>query len=287
MDAYLTQNFVRPYLFEHLHIRGSLVRLRAVWQQLQDGRDYAPPVARLLGEMSAITALLAANLKQAGRITFQLKGNGPVNLLVLDCDQQLRLRGMARAEPEVADNHATTLLGDGQLAFTLESADQPQPYQSLVPLAGETIAAIFEHYLEQSEQLPARLYLASNGEVVAGLFLQKMPGADEADADGWNRIQICASTVQPDELTDLSSVNLLRRLFVEEDIRLFDPRPVTYHCPEDWSKVAAMLRTLGRAECESIVEERGEIHIHDDICLRDYRFDGPMIAALFDAPAPK
>lgn len=283
MNPAVSQNFVRPFLFENLDIRGAFVRLTDCWRDMQAGRAYAPAVARLLGEMSAVTVLIAANLKQPGRMTFQLKGQGPVELLVLDCDEQLHLRGMARAPDVVENRPAPELLGDGQLALSLDVAGLEVPYQSLVPLDGDTIAAIFQHYLERSEQQPARLFLTADHDAAAGLFLQKLPLADQRDPDGWNRIQILAETVRSDELARLSAVNLIGRLFPEEDVRLFDPRLVTHHCPEDWAKVGGMLRAVGRAECEAILKEQGEVHIHDEICNRHYRFDAAMVAALFDA----
>lgn len=281
METAIAHNFVRPFLFEELDIRGAFVRLREVWQALQAGRGYAPPVARLLGEMSAVTALIAANLKQPGRMSFQLKGQGPVELLVLDCDEQLRMRGMARAAAEVAEAPVPELLGHGQLALTLDLAGLAQPWQSLVPLDGDSIATIFQHYLERSEQQPARLILGADADSAAGLFLQKLPDADRRDPDGWNRVQMLADTVRPDELAGLTALQLIGRLFPEEDVRLFDPRPVAYHCPEDWAKVEGMLRSLGRAECEAVLQEHGEIHIHDEICGRDYRFDAARVATLF------
>lgn len=282
MNQTVSRNFVRSFLFEDLDIRGAFVRLGEAWQSMRANRDYAPPVAELLGEMSAVTTLIAANLKQPGRMTFQLKGEGPVELLVLDCDEQLRLRGMARAADNIQERSIPELLGNGQLALSLDIAAMEVPYQSLVPLDGDSLAAIFQHYLERSEQQPARLFLAADADAAAGLFLQKLPDADQRDPDGWNRIQILAETVRPDELTQLSAVNLIGRLFPEEDVRLYDPRPVTYHCPEDWAKVEGMLRAIGRAECEDILNEQGEIHIHDEICNRDYRFDAARVAALFE-----
>lgn len=282
METLIARNFVRPFLFEHLDIRGAFVRLQDVWQELQHQRDYAPPVARLLGEMSAVTALIGANLKQPGRMSFQLKGQGPVQLLVLDCDEQLRLRGMARADAGVTDAPVPDLLGHGQLALTLDIAAMEQPYQSLVPFDGDSIASIFQHFLERSEQQPARLILSADADTAAGLFLQKLPDADRRDPDGWNRVQVLADTVRPEELAGLPVLELIGRLFPEEDVRLYDPREVTYHCPEDWPKVAGMLRALGRDECEAVLREHGEIAIHDDICGHNYRFDAAMVAALFD-----
>ena len=281
-------NHVHPFLLERLDIRGAIVSLDGAWRSLLAKRGYPAPVANLLGEMSAVTALIAANLKQPGRMTFQLRGEGPVNLLVLDCDEQLRLRGMAHWRPDKLQDQlsAPDLLGHGQLALTLDAAGMRQPYQSLVPLVGAGIAEIFEHYLSQSEQQPTRLVLAAGPERAVGLLLQKLPSADARDADGWNRIQHLLATLRPAEMLGQTPVDLLRRVFPEEDIRVYDPRPVSHHCPEDWEKVRNMLRSLGRAECDAILREKGEIVIRDDICNHDYRLDGGAVAALFEPPSP-
>jgi molecular chaperone Hsp33 len=161
-----------------------------------------------------------------------------------------------------------------------------EPYQSFVPLDGDSIATIFEHYLKQSEQLPSRLFLAANEHGAAGLFLQKLPTADERDPDGWARIEHLASTVKAEELLGLSPEALLLRLFNEETVRVFDAQPVAHDCPEDWEKVRSMLRTLGRDEVDAILREYGEVVIKDDICNREYRFDAQAVEALFRANPP-
>lgn len=278
---------VQPFLFEHLDIRGALVSLDRTWSDLDAERGYPVEVARILGEMSAVTTLIAANLKQPGRMTFQLRGNGAINLLVLDCDEQLRLRGMARWNQSdlVPDATLPELLGDGQLLLSLDAAGMRQPYQSFVPMQGDSVAAIFEHYLTLSEQQPTRLVLAANQKRAVGLLLQKLPDADRKDADGWNRIGHLIGTLDADEQLAHPPLELLRRLFPEEEIRVFAARGVSHHCPEDWEKIHAMLRSLGREECEAILREKGEIHVRDDICNRDYRIEAADLDAMFDAPS--
>ena len=274
-------NRVRSFLFEQLDIRGAWVKLGPAWCEMTAGRDYAEPVLELLGQLAVVTTLITANLKQAGRLTFQLRGEGAVSLLVMDCDEQLRLRGMARAAPDLSAGDVPSLLGGGSLTLTLDTADMRQPYQSHVPLQGETIAAVFEHYLAQSEQSPTRLWLAANRETAAGLFLQALPGAGMRDADGWNRVQILADTLRPDELLNLGSIKLIERLFPQEDVRVYDPRPVRYYCPYDPAKIHSMLRSVGQAECRAIIAEHGEIRVHDDICNHEYVLDAEAVAALF------
>lgn len=284
----MSASTVRRFLFEGLDIRGAIVHLGDCWQQMQAGRDYQPTVAQLLGETAAVTALIAGQLKQPGRLTLQLRGNGPIQLLVMDCNEQLQMRGMARSNPVVLPAPVAQLLGadqGGQLMMSLDMPDARQPYQSFVPMVGDSIAAIFEHYLEQSEQQPSRLFATAGPQAAVCLFLQKMPEADQHDVDGWARISQLAATVKPAELLELDAETLLARLFHEEiearGIRIYGPQTVTYHCPQDWTKVRDMIRSLGRADAETILAEHGEILIRDDICNHDYRFSPEDVAAIF------
>ncbi|MDP2810941.1 MAG: Hsp33 family molecular chaperone HslO [Rhodocyclaceae bacterium] len=287
---------VHRFLFDDLDIRGALVRLGPAWHELQAVRDYAPPVRTLLGELAAVTAIIGSNLKRPGRTSFHLRGEGTLRLLVMECDEQLRLRGLAKtdaavspARPEGSTLGVPTfsdrdLLGTGQLVLTLQTnVATERPYQSYVPLEGDSLAAIFEHYLAQSEQAPARLWLAADEHHACGLFLQKLPDADKRDADGWNRIQHLAATLRPFDLA-LPPETLLPRLFPEEAVRLFDPLPVTHHCPRDEEKVIEMLRTLGRDEIEAALADTGAISIHDDICNHEYRFGREVLEHLFGEP---
>ncbi|MCL2075537.1 MAG: Hsp33 family molecular chaperone HslO [Betaproteobacteria bacterium] len=306
------------FLFPRLDIRGAFVRLDDAWQAMLQGRDYPQAVASLLGELSATVALIAAELKGQGRLTLQLKGYGAISLLLVDCDEALRLRGMARAGTCPQGASARELLGagkegadgeEGRLLLTLEQ--ETGLYQSIVPLAGDTVSAIFSHYLAQSEQQEARLFLAADKEVVAGLFLQKMPAADSMDADGWTRLTRLADTVRSEELLGLEAASLLFRLFPEdaaaeadEDVAatagqnvaaraggymegapaglvLFPARSVSWYCPDNREKLAALIKSWGRAEAEAVLTEQGAIEIYDEIGNQTYCFDATDVARIF------
>jgi molecular chaperone Hsp33 len=275
-------DYVQRFLFEDLDIRGRLVCLTGAWQCMLDGRDYPEAIASLLGHTTALNVLLGANQKGAGRVTLQVQGSGPVRLLVADCTPELRIRGMATFEKELMEiSTERALLGDGRLSVTLEDLKSGRFYQSLVPLEGETLEQIFEHYLAQSEQLPAFLRLYADRGALCGLLLEKLPGADTRDPDGWNRVTHLAATLRLDETRDAQPYDLLTRLFPEELMRVFRLYPVEYHCPYDEDKVKDMLRSLGREEVESILAERGEVVIRNEMCNHEYRFDARAIAELF------
>ena len=275
-------DYVQRFLFENLDIRGRLVCLTGAWQRMLDGRGYPEDIAALLGHTTALNVLLGANQKGSGRVTLQVQGSGPVKLLVADCTAELRIRGMGSYEKDFNGFASErNLLGDGRLAVTLEDVRSGQFYQSLVPLEGETLEQIFEHYLSQSEQTTAFLRLKADSGALCGLLLEKLPQADARDPDGWNRVKHLASTLTLDETRDVQPYDLLTRVFPEELMRVFRLYAVEYHCPYDEGKVKDMLRGLGRKEVEAILAEQGEVVIRNEMCNHEYRFDARAISELF------
>ena len=269
-------DYVQRFLFENLDIRGRLACLTGAWKKMTDGRGYPAHVVELLGQSTALAAMLGANQKDTGRITLQVQGSGPVRLLVADCAPGLKLRGMAQYAEQPG-----SVLGNGRLAVTLEDGKSGQIYQSIVPLEGDSLAAVFEHYLAQSEQLTSFLRLYASGEAVCGLLLEKLPGADLRDPDGWNRVTHLASTLALAETVDTQPYGLLVKLFPEELLRVFRIDAVAYHCPFDVQNVERVLRGLGRAEVESILAEQGEVVIKNEMCNHEYRFGRADVETLF------
>ena len=275
-------DYVQRFLFEDLDIRGRLVCLTGAWQRMVDGRGYPEDIAALLGHTTALNVLLGANQKGSGRVTLQVQGSGPVKLLVADCTAELQIRGMASfKKPDSTFPTERGLLGNGRLSVTLEDVRSGQFYQSLVPLEGETLEQIFEHYLSQSEQTTAFLRLRADNGALCGLLLEKLPRADLRDPDGWNRVTHLASTLTLDETRDAQPYDLLTRIFPEELMRVFRLYAVEYHCPYDEGKVKDMLLGLGRQEVESILAEQGAVVIRNEMCNHEYRFDAKAIADLF------
>jgi len=277
-------DLVHRFLLEDLDIRGALVQLGPSWAAAHSRRNYASPVRDLLGELAAVAALIGSNLHTPGRLSLQLQGHGPVSMLLMECDEQLHLRGMAKsglmAGAATSIAGAGELIGDGQLVLTLRSNGAEDPYQSIVPTESGSLATIFERYLQQSQLHPVRLWLAATADAVCGLLLQKLPDADVRDPDGWNRIEQLAATVRPDELA-LPPEALLTRLFGMENVRLFAPRPAAWHCPRDEEKARNLLLSMGRAEIEAMLAAAATISVEDEICGHEYRFGPEILDELF------
>lgn len=269
------------FLFDSRPVRGESVHLDASWRAALERTDYPQPVAEMLGQAMAASALLASTLKFDGSLTLQLQGDGAVPLLVVQCSDGLVMRGMAQWQGEVDDRSFVELAGDSaRLVVTLEQSGQAERYQGIVPLEGESLSDALEAYFARSEQLPTRLWLAADGERASGLLLQVLPDARSGGED-WNHVTTLAETVTREELLHLPAPQLLHRLYHEEDLRLFDTAPVAFRCGCSREKVADMLRSLGREELEATLEEQGNISVQCEFCARDYAFDSVDVAALF------
>lgn len=292
---------LQKFLFEGAPVRGELVELSATWQHVLSRRQYPVAVQTLLGQMLSAAALLSANLKFNGVIVMQIHGDGPVKLLVVECDAELRLRATAKLidDAVIADDALLPQLvnahGRGRFVITLDPKDKlpgQQAYQGIVPLDGDSVATVIENYMMRSEQLDTRLWLAADANVSRGLLLQKLPnhGGTEAPAadelETWDRSVMLASTLKDEELLTTDIETLMRRLFWEETIRVFEPKHPAFHCSCNREKVGNMLKMLGQAEVDEAIAELGKLEIDCDFCGQHYEFDKVDCTQLFAVESP-
>lgn len=314
---------LHKFLFEGMPVRGMVVRLEGGWRDLlarrtsrdDGGHAFSQPVRSLLGEMAAAACLMQANLKFNGALVLQVFGDGPVKLAVAEAQHDLSFRATAKVNgPVPAGARLAAMLnvhGKGRCAITLDPKDRlpgQQPYQGVVPLHGDRreplqrLSEVLEHYMLQSEQLDTRLVLAADDEVAAGLLIQRLPLAGEAnlaagrsapdeDAIGRNedytRIAMLAGTLTAEELLALDPEDLMRRLFWQERVLRFEPQTPHFACTCSRERVARMLFGLGREEVQGIVDEQGQVEIGCDFCGAQYRFDPVDALALFTPDAER
>ncbi len=306
MTSTPTQDTLQKFIFDNAAVRGEFVEISDTWREIQNRHDYPPAVRKVLGEMVAAAALLSANLKFNGAIIMQIHGDGPVRLLVVECDSDLRLRATAKlAEGATLADDADlgsmlNATGHGRFVITLDPLDKvpgQQPYQGIVPLDGADMATVIENYMLRSEQMDTRLWLAADNAVSRGLLLQKLPrhsgkddqaaqASEEEELETWNRAVMLASTLKQEELLSTDIETLMNRLFWEETIRVFEPAHPQFHCSCTREKVGNMLKMLGSAEVDSALSELGQLAINCDFCGKHYAFDKVDCAQLFASSAP-
>jgi molecular chaperone Hsp33 len=267
------------FVIENTRVRGELVHLNATWQAILERSDYPPNVRAVLGEAMAACALLAATIKFEGSLILQIRGDGPLHLLVAQASSEGTLRGIARWHDDVPEQGLQNIFGNGQMVMTIEPPDG-DPYQGIIALQGEHLKDAIEHYFLQSEQLNTRLWLASDEQACAGFLIQEMPGHSD-DEDAWDRASHLAATITAEELLKLEVRELLHRLFHEDDVRLFEAEPVSFRCSCSRERIGAMLISLGADEVQDILREQGKIKVDCEFCNAHYEFDAVDAEALF------
>jgi len=281
---------LQRFLFEQAAVRGEVVQLGASWRAILERHDYPPAVREPLGHLYVAGVLLAATLKFNGSITLQVRGDGPINLLVVDCSPHhgddesgplYHVRGMANWSGEVPAGDLHSRFGNGNLVITIDPGKGGKRYQGIVELSGSSMADAIDNYLERSEQLPTRMWLVADEQHAAGLLLQRMPEAGSGDDEAWHRITTLAATITDKELLELEQNEVLHRLFHEEDVRLFEPQPVSFHCNCSRERVADTLRGLGHDEVMGVIADEGAVEVTCQFCNRLYRFDAVDAEQLF------
>lgn len=265
-------------MLERAGVRGAWVRLGPSWREIAARSDYPPSVRDLLGENLAATALLTGHIKLDGALSIELKSGGALRLLFAECTDQGRLRGLARWTDPLPQPLDLSALPEAIMAITIGHADRGQRYQGLVDLQQPDLSSALATYFELSEQLPATFVLAADGEQAVGLMLQKLPADGGRDAvpddDAWLRISQLTATLGAQELLATAPEQLLYRLYHEETVRMFEPRPLAFGCSCSRERVETMLRSLGREEVQAALAARDdEIEVICEFCAQRYTFD--------------
>jgi molecular chaperone Hsp33 len=318
---------VHKFLFDGLPVRGTLVRLTDSWQTILQRRAansttgaYPSPVSHLLGELTAAAVLMQSSIKFNGSLTLQIAGDGPVKLAVAEVQPDLSLRATATLMGDIAD--ASSLSGminvnnKGRCAVTLDPKDKfpgQQPYQGVVPLFDdhkqpiEKLSSVIEHYMLQSEQLDTTMVLAANDKVAAGLLIQRIPMQGVGNLEGnlpgsmvskrnedeiglnehYNRLAVFAASLKQEELLTLDANEILHRLFWEEALIRYEALPAKFACTCSRERVSNMILSLGKAEVEEILAERGDVEVSCEFCGQQERFDPVDAAQIFIDSAKK
>ena len=276
---------VIPFVFESLPVRGALVQLERTWQRMQRDHDYADPVAEVLGHSAAATALIAQSLKFDGTITFQINSEGPLAMLVMQSTDYLDLRGMASADDVEGGTAFADLVTGARCAVTVDSGAMERPYQGIVEISSESLAASLENYFAQSIQVPSHVQLAQDSSRCGGILLQQMPDESPTLEDDWRRLGFLAKTLRAEDLADGASYELLHKLFAEDDVRAFKPREARFRCRCTQQKVEDVLRLLGEEETRSACEEQGKVEVTCEYCDRLRTFDAVDVTRVFTKQA--
>ena len=283
---------IHRFIFDNTDIRGEIVTLHESIEAQRERLKLPEPVQTLLGEFIAAAVLMSSTLKFKGIFTLQARGNGAVPAMMAEVRNNETVRGIATLSETQSINpniepFLPNVIGDKGILSIILDPDDGERYQGIVPLDAPSLAECIEHYFQQSEQLPTKIWLSSNKTTAAGLFIQMMPQQvtdSETNQEAWNnRIQL-ANTITAEELINLEHEQLLMRLFHEEGVRLYEPSPLRFECSCSKARCSQALIQLGETEMQNIIDEQGVVHVDCQFCGYQYEYNQTDIAMLFAPP---
>lgn len=300
-------DIVQPFQIESQAARGKLVRLGGTVDRIVSQRNYPAPVATLLGELTVLAALVSSALKYDGVLTVQVKGDGPVRMLVADATSAGEIRAYGAFDSAALDRVTAgdwptapvpRLLGAGYLAFTIDHGPEVERYQGIVELSGGSLAeCAHRHFLESDQnQAVFKLAVAPTGPSGAwragGMMMQRLPESgrtrlsgeapDDELEESWRRAIVLMAACTTAELVDdrLHPHDLLYRLFHEDGVRVFEPHALAHGCRCSRDRVEATLRSFPREEIVDM-EIDGQVVVTCEFCGARYAFDDAGIDRIY------
>lgn len=272
---------LQRFLLDH-GVRGELVRLDEAYQEILTRHPYPPTIRNWVGEALSATVLLRAALKYSGFLTLQIEGDGPLELLIAQCNEQLQVRGLAKWDEEISmPKEFAMAVGEGYLAITI-TPHEGDRYQGVVELGDPSLANSLMSYFHKSEQLPTFLLLASNETQTVGLLLQILPNKEEDSTPAWESALQLAKQLTPNMLLSQDNAALLQQTFPKSTIELFDPQPVNFRCNCSLEKMEQALRMYGYEEVMEILIENKFVNVTCEFCNRHYDFTREDIERIFN-----
>jgi molecular chaperone Hsp33 len=290
-DQAVADNLIQPFQMAEAGVRGRVVRLGSVLDDILNRHNYPEPVAKMLGEGLVLASILGGALKFDGIFTVQTKGDGAINMIAADMTTPGNLRGYAAFDPEKlteaeaikSQGDIQRLLGKGYAAFTIDAAETDQRYQGIVELEGDSLQNCMENYFDRSEQLETKLHVSVEKQDGkwrgGGLMIQRLPEVSkiadkqEAAEEGWRSAEALAATVKPEELTHshLRSSELIYRLFHEDGVWLYDVCALTDKCGCSAERVMATLKSFSTENLVEMAEDDGLV-VDCQFCSAKYEF---------------
>lgn len=281
------KDIIQRFIIENANIRGELVNLTASYQAIIQGHNYSGLLRTLLGETLVAGVLLSAIIKFKGRLTLQFQGKEPLKLVLAQCTDDFKIRGLIQGDPQVTAEGLNSELNKGTLGIIVSQEKVTARYQGIVAWEGNSLAKSVEGYFIRSEQIPTRLWIAVNETSAVGLLLQVLPHESSLKSQpvaadhNWEHIIYLTETLTEEELFNLDFPTLLHRLYSQEEVRLIEPQPVEFGCTCSQKRSENAILMLGQEEAEAELNQKQAIVVKCEFCGKEYVFDRVDVTSIF------
>ena len=274
-------------------IRGAILHGSRVIKEMRVNHELGILETLVLGRAYLGAGLMSANLKGSDSTSIKIECSGPIKGLTVEANAFGEVRGFLKIIPipidePMADFNLAPFFGDGFLSVSRYIEDAKQPFTGKVSLKYGNIAQDLANYFLTSEQIPTAFNLSikydKQGEVTGagGLFLQAMPGADNALTAELEELVIKFPSLGEVFAKGQESEALIHEVFQKYSPVILANKRIEFMCHCSPERLRGVLAMLPMDELKDI-RDKGpfplEMRCH--YCNTLYCFDKEEIKAIY------
>lgn len=279
--------------------RVTAIEITDAVQTAIEKHGLSPLAAAALGRSMAAGAYIGANLKNA-RDTYSMtvNGTGGLGKIVVAGDGEGHLRGFVGnpnfdAPIRETDGKIDVRRGvgtEGEI-IVIKDLGLKENYIGRTELVSGEIGEDFAYYLYKSEGVKSAVALGvkvnKNGCVAAGgLIAEAMPDCTEEEIFVTEDIMSQMTDVSA-KLEEKGAAEIINFYFGHLDAEIFPEERMDWKCSCSEQRIENVLRSIGKKEADSIIEEAGKIEIKCEFCNKIYTYDAEAVNKIFGSKPKK
>jgi molecular chaperone Hsp33 len=244
-------------------VRGAILHGTRMINEMRANHELGILETLVLGRAYLGAGLMSANLKGADSTSLKIECSGPIKGVTVDANAFGEVRGFLKNVPipidrPMQDFDLAPFFGAGFLSVIRYLEDAKQPFTGKVALKYGNIAQDLANYYLTSEQLPTAFNLSikfdKEGEATGagGLFMQAMPGADDALTAELEQLVIGFPSMGEVFTAEQEPTALIRDVFQKYDPQFLANRRIEFMCHCSPERLRRILQMLPEDELKDI-----------------------------------
>nr|WP_300005534.1 Hsp33 family molecular chaperone HslO [Tissierella sp.] len=280
---------MKDYLIRGMDKSGRIrVFIATTTNMVEEARrihNTSPTATAALGRSLTASALMGTMMKNdEDTLTFKVAGNGPGGTILVVAKNNGNIKGeIMHPQADVPSKtngklDVGALVGDEGTITIIMDLGLKEPYIGLSNIVSGEIAEDLAHYYAYSEQMPSVVSLGVLVEkdisvrAAGGYIIQLLPGCTEEDIQA---IESAIKDIKPvSTLIDegLSPEDILNTIFKDFEMQILEKKDIQYQCDCSKDKIRDIIKSLGKTEIQSMIDEDHGAEIVCHFCNTDHKF---------------
>ena len=274
-------------------IRAFACTTRELVETARRAHDTSPVVTAALGRLLSAGAMMGSMQKgEEDLVTLQIKGDGPVQGLLVTADSKGGVKGYANVPDVILPANdkgkldVAGAVGSGTLSV-IKDMGLKEPYVGQTLLQTSEIAEDLTYYFAASEQVPSSVGLGvlmerdNTVRQAGGFIVQLMPFAEDGVIDRLERNLSGITSVTAMQDAGDTPERMLERILEGLDCQVTDTRPVAFSCNCSKERIEKVLISLGKKEIKDMIDEGQEVEVNCHFCNTHYRFSVEELKGIY------